>query len=156
MYRTNSLTRTSVILVPFINAGFAIFNYLNPAIQATTYVLTPMVDILPEGPPLSKEEQDNLLGELRHQPEARDMQNAYSRMGATLSLHDLLRGVGGLEKSQCKLSTRQTKRIEKLLVRAQETHSQLRDTQRDILDKERALADQLVDLQAVDGGHEME
>ena len=148
--------RYFLLFLVFTNAGFAIFNYLNPAIQATTYVLTPMVDILPEGPPLTTTEQDNLLGELRHQPEARDMQMAYSRMGATLSLHDLLRGIGGLEKTQYKLSARQTKRIEKLLTRAQETHGKLRDTQRDILDTERILAAQLIDLQAVDGGHEME
>ena len=145
-----------LLLLVFLNVGFAVLNFVKPSIPATTYVLTPMVDIIPEGAPLDKAEQNQLLSELRHQAEAKDMKEAYSRMGATLSLYDILRGIGSLEKSQQPLSRRQKRRIEKLLTKAQDTHSALRVVQKDILDIERALAEQLAELEKVGDNREME
>ena len=145
-----------LLLLVFLNVGFAVLNFVKPSIPATTYVLTPMVDIIPEGAPLDKAEQNQLLSELRHQAEAKDMKAAYSRMGATLSLYDILRGIGSLENSEQPLSRRQKRRIEKLLTKAQDTHSALRVVQKDILDIERALAEQLTELEKVGDNREME
>ncbi|MEC8382395.1 MAG: hypothetical protein VXZ96_18840, partial [Myxococcota bacterium] len=107
-----------LLLLVFLNVGFAVLNFVKPAIPATTYVLTPMVDILPEGAPLDSDEQKNLLSELRHQADARDMQQAYSRLGATLSWYDILRGIGNVDKSDYPLSRSPKQRIEKLVTPA--------------------------------------
>ncbi|MEC8276358.1 MAG: hypothetical protein VX026_01500 [Myxococcota bacterium] len=145
-----------LLLLVFLNVGFAVLNFVKPAIPATTYVLTPMVDILPEGAPLDSDEQKNLLSELRHQADARDMQQAYSRLGATLSLYDILRGIGNLDKSDYPLSRSQKQRIEKLLTHAQDTHTALRVVQKNILDIERTLATQLSELENLGEAREME
>ena len=145
-----------LLLLVFLNVGFAVLNFVKPAIPATTYVLTPMVDILPEGAPLDSDEQKNLLSELRHQADARDMQEAYSRLGATLSLYDILRGIGNLDKSDYPLSRSQKQRIEKLLTHAQDTHTALRVVQKNILDIERTLATQLSELENLGEAREME
>ena len=145
-----------LLLLVFLNVGFAILNFVKPAVPATTYVLTPMVDIIPGGAPLDSEEKTRLLSELRHQVDAKDMQQAYSRMGATLSLYDILRGIGSLEQSEHKLSPRQKRRIERLLTRAQDTHGALRNVQKEILDVEKILAEQLGELEQFGAIREME
>jgi hypothetical protein len=132
------------------NITVAAWNLYQPAIPATTYVLTPLVDIIPEGPGLSPAETESLLQELRHQPEARDMQKAYARMGSTLSLHDLLRGIGQLDMSDSPLSKRQDKSLEGLLQQALERHKRLRDVQNKILEVERSLDQQLKEIKQLE------
>ena len=61
-----------------------------------TYVFTPMVDVVPGGAPLTAGEAAQVGQDLRTQVDARDIQQAYARMGSTMSLDDLLRGVEGL------------------------------------------------------------
>ena len=143
-----------LLLLVFLNVGFAVLNFVKPSIPATTYVLTPMVDIIPEGAPLDKAEQNQLLSELRHQAEAKDMKAAYSRMGATLSLYDILRGIGSLENSEQPLSRRQKRRIEN--PDQSSRHPQRTPSgSKDILDIERALAEQLTELEKVGENREM-
>ncbi|MEC8379412.1 MAG: hypothetical protein VXZ96_03785, partial [Myxococcota bacterium] len=84
------------------------------------------------------------------------MQQAYSRLGATLSVYDILRGIGNLDKSDYPLSRSQKQRIEKLLTHAQDTHTALRVVQKNILDIERTLATQLSELENLGEAREME
>lgn len=101
----------------------------------TTYVFTPMTDVVPGGAPLSAGEAQALAVDVRHQLDARDMQTAYARMGATMSLNDLLRGVEVLEQ-EGKLAPEQRVRLDAILTAARADHQAAVDVQREILDLE--------------------
>ena len=125
-----------VVLLVIANLGTAIYNWRNPVHRGTVYVLTPLIDLLPEGPPLNSAEKSDLLSDLRHQEEARDIQKAYGYLGATLSLHDLLRGIESLERSQIPLQESQRQLLLQKLENAQLRHQELQLLQRSLIDLE--------------------
>jgi len=109
----------------------------------TTYVLTPLIDVVPGGAPLGAVEAAELLADARHQADQRDIQRAYARLGSTLSLDDLLRGVLVLEDQGQGLSAAQVRRLEPMLSGAQQEHRELLALQAGILDLERRIDGQL-------------
>lgn len=100
------------------------------------YVMTPMVDVVPAGAPLSGDETNALTSSLRTQVDARDMQSAYAWLGSTLSLDDLVRGVALLDGSDHPLTADQRARAHDVLTRAKAQHDEIIGVQRDILREE--------------------
>lgn len=111
-------------------------------VQHTTYVFTPMVDVVPGGAPLTAGEAEALAVDVRNQVDARDMQSAYARLGATLSLDDLLRGVEALD-AEGRLTEADRARVRAVLEAARTQHRDAVDVQRRILDAEAAIADEV-------------
>ncbi len=116
----------------------------------TTYVLTPLVDVWPEGPPLTAEEGRALGRELRHGIDARQISQAYGTLGATLSLAELLAGIQALDGE---LAPADDQRAELLgiLEQAAEGHAELVALQRQILDQEARIAGRVQRVQAMTG-----
>jgi hypothetical protein len=118
--------------------------------RPVTYVFTPLVDVVPgavDGP-----EAAALEAGAKHRVDARDMQDAYARLGSTMSLDDLLRGVEALDD----LSAGQKARIGEVLARAKADHAAVVDVQREILDLERRLDAEVASLSSAtagQGGH---
>lgn len=108
--------------------------------EHVVYVLTPMVDVVPGGAPLSAEEALRLGPALRTQVDARDMQSAFAWLGSTLSLDDLMRGVESLEASPHPMDADQRAAARALLDGARAEHAELRQLQRDILADEAAIS----------------
>jgi hypothetical protein len=102
-----------------------------------TYVFTPMVDVVPGGAPLSAGEAARVAEDLRTQVDARDIQQAYARMGSTMSLDDLLRGVEGLPDAGVPLDAGHAQAVGDLLRQARTDHDAMRSVQAEILDLER-------------------
>lgn len=100
-----------------------------------TYVFTPLVDVVPGGVPLSAGEASDLASEAKNQVDARDIQRAYARLGSTISLDNLLRGVDALED----LTPAQEVRVATILTRATSDHRAVRAVQGEILDLEAGL-----------------
>jgi hypothetical protein len=107
--------------------------------EHVVYVMTPMVDVVPGGAPLTGEEATALSASLRTQVDARDMQSAYAWLGSTLSLDDLLRGVELLDTSDHPLDPIQRERVRLVLTGAQAQHEEILTVQRDILADEAAI-----------------
>lgn len=108
--------------------------------EHTVYVFTPMVDVVPGGAPLSGVEADALAAGVQRQVDARDMQVAYARLGSTLSLDDLLRGVEGLDAAGAPLTEAQKQRVAAILDAARADHDAVRRVQGEILDLEAELS----------------
>lgn len=123
------------------------FDLSRPARPATTYVFTPLVDVWPEGPALSADEGQKLGVQLRHGIDAREISQAYARMGSTLSLAELLEGVRGLE-AEGRLEAEQRAELSEVLLQAQADHAALVELQGRILDGEREIAARVARLRA--------
>ena len=104
-----------------------------------TYVFTPMVDVVPGGAPLTAAEAAALATDLRTQVDARDIQQAYARMGSTLSVEDLVRGVEGLPDAGVPLDAGQRARVGAILARTKGDVAELRAVQARILDLEASI-----------------
>ncbi|MBN1337197.1 MAG: hypothetical protein JXB39_14655 [Deltaproteobacteria bacterium] len=100
-----------------------------------TYVFTPLLEVVPGGTPLGAIEAEALMTDARHQVDARDVQRAYGRLGSTLSLDELLRGVETLD-AQGRLSGAQRERIRAVLDGAAADHARMIEVQERILDLE--------------------
>lgn len=116
--------------------------------QHTVYVLTPLVDVVPGGAPLGAVEAQQLTADLRRTPEARDMQLAYARLGSTLSLDDLLRGVEALEAAGEPLAPAQAAAVGGILSQARSDHAEIIRIQQEILDTESSIGAQVDQLLA--------
>jgi len=138
-----------VLALVLANASVAAYDLWYPKHKGTVYVLTPMIDIIPEGSPIDGAEKEHLLSELRHQSEARDMQKAYAYLGSTLSLHDLLRGIEAIEASTTPLSEQQRSSVIHKLKQSQENHRELQTVQRELITLERSI---LHDIRQLKGG----
>lgn len=106
----------------------------------TIFVLTPMIDVLPMELPLTNSEKDKLKQNLGFQPESRGLEEAYGYMGATLSFHDLLRGIQFLETSEVPLSKWQRESIQSKLKTMQADHHRLQQIQKELIGKEKELS----------------
>ena len=116
--------------------------------RAITYVFTPLVDVVPGGVPLSAGEATPLAAEARNQVDARDIQQAYARLGSTLSLDDLLRGVESLDGTDDALEAGQRVRVRTILDRAKADHAAVLAVQDEILRGEAALTQLVHELLA--------
>lgn len=110
-----------------LNLGLAVA--LPRPLADTTYVLTPMVDVVPGTVRLSEQEGQRLVAAVRDEAEARNMQQAYAMLGSTLSFDDLLRGVAALQD----LGPEQRAELTRLLEGGRADREALLDVQRRIL-----------------------
>ena len=138
----NQMKQNQIIAaLVLVNLLLAVLNAWNRPKQDTVFVLTPMIDIWPSATPLSLEEKEHLQQEFSFQPESRGLGQIYSHMGATLSFHDLLRGVQFLEKSKTPLSGAQKKDIFQKIRAMQNDHKRLLVIQKQLLENEKRLID---------------
>ena len=112
--------------------------------RGLTYVFTPLVDVVPSALPLDAEESNLLTAETKNKAEARDIQQAYARLGSTFSLDDLLRGVEGLKD----LSPTQQQKIATILENARAQRQEVLQVQQELLTVESQLATQVSQIQA--------
>ncbi len=129
-----------------LQCGLALWNLREGVPAAVTYVFTPMVDVVPSGPPLSSAEASALRQDLRTQIDARDIQQAYARLGSTMRLDDLVVGIDGLAAAGAPLDARQHARVAGVLARAREDHAALRAVQSEILTLEARIAGNVATL----------
>jgi hypothetical protein len=130
--------------------GLAAWDLAHPPRPATTYVFTPLVDVWPEGPALTAEEGRALGPALRGGIDAREISQAYARMGSTLSLAELLVGVEALQREGA-LGAAQQAELARVLDAARADHEALVETQAEILELERRIGARVSELQAQAG-----
>lgn len=135
------------MLLALANLGAGLAAWRASTEVHTVYVLTPMVDVVPGGAPLGAVEAEALQKGLRNQVDARDMQTAYARLGSTLSLDDLLRGVEALDAAGVPLDAAQEAALRPVLEGARADHGRIQQVQREILDEEARLRDLVGDVQ---------
>lgn len=128
-------------LLLLLQTGLAWYGLLQH--REETVVFTPLVDVVADGVPLTGSEANALLAGAHNAAEARDIQQAYARLGSTFSLDDLLRGVEGLDD----LDSAQKKEIGAILAEARASHQEVMQVQTRILDLERQLDLQLSEIQ---------
>ena len=136
-----------IIVLVLLNLLFVGFNSWNQSKQETVFVLTPMIDVWPDSLPLSQDEKKQLEQKFSFQPESRGLKQVYSHMGATLSFHDLLRGIQFLETSKKPLSEAQKKQVFEKLKLMEQEHKRLQQIQKDLIVKEEHLANILEQLE---------
>ncbi|MCB9742388.1 MAG: hypothetical protein H6741_06245 [Alphaproteobacteria bacterium] len=126
-----------------LNLGLGAWSLSRARAQHTTYVFTPLVDVIPGSSALSEDEALRVREDLRTQVDARDMQKAYAFLGSTLSLDDLAEGVSSLERSEHPLDAGQRARITEVLQAGRQRHEALWRTQDEILQLESQLAQEV-------------
>lgn len=129
-----------VLALAFLQCGFALWILRTATPAGVTYVFTPLVDVVPSGPPLSATEAAALQQDLRTQIDARDIQQAYARLGSTMRLDDLVVGIDGLAAAGAPLDAAQHARVADILARARDDHAALRAVQSEILTLEARIA----------------
>lgn len=110
--------------------------YRQASLDHTVYVLSPMPTVLPGAVPLGAVEAEALFDAVRHQVDARDMPRAYARLGSTLSVDDLARGIEALAGGPHPLSAGQKEAVAAILARAKADREALLATQARILELE--------------------
>lgn len=113
---------------------------------STEYVLTPFYQVVPERSEWTVEEVQALGGELPNVLEARDMANGFARLGSTLSVDDVLKGIDALEGSQYPLTPEQKKKIYQHVESLKGDHQRIVEVQRELISLEQALRSQAKDL----------
>jgi hypothetical protein len=136
-----------LVLLALANVATGVYALRAERAGHTVYVLTPMVDVVPGGTPLGAVEAAALSDGLRHQVDARDMQRAYGRLGSTLSLDDLLRGIEAFGAQGTPLSPRQRDEILALMNTGAADHQRIVAVQGAILEEEAALARLVAEVQ---------
>ncbi len=118
----------------------------------TEYVLTPFYQVVPERSVWTAEEVQALGGEMPNALEARDMANGFARLGSTLSVDDVLKGIDALESSEYPLSTQQKENIYQRVEVLKKDHQRIVRVQRELISLERALRTQAVELGIIEIG----
>ena len=131
-------SRSAILLgLALANAALALALGLRTSHAQTVYVFTPLVDVVPGGVPLNGTEAADLAQDARHQIDQRDIQQAFARMGSTLSLANLVQGMEGLESAGHPLSPNQRRAVTTILSQAEADHRAIQSVQKEILDLER-------------------
>ena len=125
-----------IIILVLTNLFLASLTAWQSSNKETVFVLTPMIDVWPDSVPLHTDERKKLEQQFSFQPEARGLKQVYSHMGATLSFHDLLRGIHFLETSTVPLSEAQKTDVLNKLRVMQKDHQRLQKIQKDLVIKE--------------------
>ncbi len=101
------------------------------------YVFTPIVNVTST---MSADDARQAAREVSGHMRASDLSGAVAKLGSTLSLDDLLRGVESLADTELALSDAQEERLGGILRESAQDHRDLLDLQREILDLERDLS----------------
>lgn len=125
--------------VALLQAALGVALWMDARREHTVYVLSPMPTVLPGAAPVDAVEAEALFDAARHRVDARDMQRAYARLGSTLSVDDLARGVEALETGPHPLTPAQREAARAILETATADRRALLATQAKILDLEAEL-----------------
>lgn len=112
-----------------------------------TYVLTPFLDVVPEGTEWTPAELEELQQHLPNMLEARDMARGYAHLGSTLNIDDVIQGIDGLEMSDVPLSEAQQADVRSIVGQFHEEHLQMRTVQHDLLEVESRMRQNLNSLE---------
>ena len=109
------------------------------------FVLTPFYQVVPKDSVWTIEELSEIQAEMPIALEARDMHKAYARLGSTLSIDDVLRGIDAIETSTVPLSPPQRTHIQAAISDVQSDHQQMRQVQGELIRLENRLVQQTRD-----------
>lgn len=101
-----------------------------------TYVLTPFLDVVPEGVEWTPAELEQLQQHLPNMLEARDMARGYAHLGSTLNIDDVIQGIEGLRISEHPLSDTQQQQVRVVVEQFIAEHQQMRTVQHELLEIE--------------------
>ena len=138
---TTTVNLTITILIG-LNLMFAVCVLWFSGIPTKQFVLTPFYQVVPKGSVWTVEELSEIQAEMPSALEARDMHKAYGRLGSTLSIDDVLRGIDALEHSQFPLTQAQHHSLQKMISDVQSDHQQMRQVQGELIRLENRLVDQ--------------
>ncbi|MCB9745161.1 MAG: hypothetical protein H6740_21410 [Alphaproteobacteria bacterium] len=133
----------AILALALLNLPLSVYALQQSRAQHTTYVFTPLVDVVPGTTVLTEEEALRIREDLRTQVDARDMQQAYAALGSTMSLDDLVEGVAALEGSGHPLDAGQQAELREILQAGQASHQALWQVQDEILRLEAQLAQEV-------------
>ena len=124
--------------------GIAVFLSVHTRMHADkTYVLTPFLDVVPEGAEWTPAELEQLQQHLPNMLEARDMARGYAHLGSTLNIDDVMQGIEGLEISDHSLSDSQRLEIHTIVNQFFGEHQQMRTVQHELLEIEQRVQQNL-------------
>ena len=106
------------------------------------FVLTPFYQVVPKGSVWTTEELAEIQSEMPNALEARDMHKAYARLGSTLSIDDVLRGIDALEQSQFPLTETQHRSLQTAIAELTSDHQEMQKIQRELIRLENQLVQQ--------------
>lgn len=130
--------------------GIAVFIGVYTRVHADkTYVLTPFLEVVPEGTEWTPAEMEQLQQHLPNMLEARDMDRGYAHLGSTLNIDDVIQGIDGLEMSDVPLSDAQQAQVHSTVRQFLEEHQQIRTVQHDLLEIEGRIRQNLESLEGV-------
>ena len=138
---TNTGNPTTVVLLG-LNVLLAICVFWFSESRAKQFVLTPFYQVVPKGSVWTSEELAKIQAEMPSALEARDMHKAYARLGSTLSIDDVLKGIDGLEDSAVPLTETQHAKIQEAISNLQADHQKMRQVQRELIQLENRLVQQ--------------
>ena len=138
---TNTGNPTTVVLLG-LNVFLAMFVFWFSERPTQQFVLTPFYQVVPKGSVWTTEELSKIQAEMPSALEARDMHKAYARLGSTLSIDDVLKGIDGLEASGVPLTEAQHAEIQEAISNLQADHQKMRQVQRELIQLENRLVQQ--------------
>ena len=141
---TNTGNPTTVVLLG-LNVLLAMCVFWFSERQTQHFVLTPFYQVVPKGSVWTIDELAKVQAEMPSALEARDMHKAYARLGSTLSIDDVLKGVDGLEDSTVRLTEVQHAQIQEAISNLQTDHQKMRQVQRELIQLESRLVQQTRD-----------
>ena len=141
---TNISNPTTVALLG-LNVLLAMCVYWFSESPTQHFVLTPFYQVVPRGSVWTTEELAMIQAEMPSALEARDMHKAYARLGSTLSIDDVLKGIDGLEGSTVPLTEVQHAQIQEAIANLQADHQKMRQVQRELIQLENRLVKQTRD-----------
>ena len=109
------------------------------------FVLTPFYQVVPKGSVWTVEELSEIQAEMPSALEARDMHKAYARLGSTLSIDDVLRGIDALEHSQFPLTQTQHRSLQTTIAELTSDHQEMQKVTDDLGKKSRKGVEQDAD-----------
>ena len=101
--------------------------------QSKRFVLTPIYQVVPKGSVWTAEELVEIKAEMPNALEARDMQKAYSSLGSTLTVDDVIKGVDALSTSDYPLTKGQEQDIQTEIAAMRGHHQEMLQVQRELI-----------------------
>jgi len=137
----SSITR-AVIALAVINSVLAVWIATVSKPSNTQFVLTPLYQVVPKGSVWTTEELAEIKAEMPNALEARDMQKAYARLGSTLTVDDVIKGIDALSDTPISLSSDQQAHIKTQIEELKDDHKNMIEVQRELIRLEHRLVQQ--------------
>lgn len=138
----NSRLTRVVIALAVVNSVLAVWIATASEPSTTQYVLTPLYQVVPQGSVWTTEELADIKAEMPNALEARDMQKAYARLGSTLTVDDVIKGIDALSDTSISLSPDQQASIKTQIEELKDDHKAMIEVQRELIRLEHRLVQQ--------------